>query len=193
MEYNIHSGVIRWQISNSTTFTMAAFNGQYGTYYLMIIVMCALSITTYEIYTNQIKLTTDLKLKVEVKNEKKRDCTIQLAMFDSKHILVNEFFQNFSYLPTCLCKFGHSLPHTNTRMHAHMLARTHAHTNTERVCGYGYKIEICKCVAYFPKNVNSYPSGVSVRFEDYVFRFDVSVDDAAGMQVLNRRCDVVHY
>ena len=92
---------------------MAPFDGKYLISYLMAIVTFALSITICEILTNIIKCPVlTLKMKVEVKKYEEWDWR---HLTGNVQLRIDDFFQNFSYLGTCLYKLD-----TYIHTHIHM-------------------------------------------------------------------------
>ena len=82
------------------------------------IVMIALSLITYQIFTKQIKYKI-FTLKMKVKEEKHGTCTIRLKMsnFINKF---GDFFQNFSYVGT----YDYANLDKHTHIHTHFQTHT---------------------------------------------------------------------
>ena len=117
MTYNVRSDATRWQISNflsnstsnvcSISHHLSAvvpFDGKYPTFYLIALVTFALSLTIYEIFSNQEECQNfDLEDEGLGHGVEKWDlCHLTKIV----RIHVGDFFQNFSYMVTCVYANG---------------------------------------------------------------------------------------
>ena len=130
--------------SQSTMITVVTFDGKYMTSYLMAILMFALSITIYKIFTNQTKCQVwPWKCRSLSRKRKKG-----LAPFNWKYSIC-DFFQNFTYLGIYLyANWWSTCTHTQREMgvmtiskntftpkvtHIHIHAHAHVHNKWNRL------------------------------------------------------------